>query len=67
MSQDNKADSPQAKERGGILRRLLGRGGMSPQCLMPIPDEARRPHSTSVIFRDSSSAVTGCRWCGISY
>ena len=27
MSRDNKADSPRAKESGGILRHLLGRGG----------------------------------------
>jgi len=27
MSRDNKADSPQAKESRGILRRLFGRGG----------------------------------------
>ena len=33
---------------------------------MPIPDQARAADWTSAIFRASSSAVTGCRWCGIS-
>ncbi len=27
----------------------------------------RKPYLTSPIFRDSFFAVTGCRWCGISY
>jgi hypothetical protein len=33
---------------------------------IPIQDLARGAHSTLAIFRGSSSAGTGCRWCGIS-
>jgi len=43
-----------------------GEAGVRPRGRRHIRDRIQEPHWTSVIFRGSSCAVTGCRWCGIS-
>jgi hypothetical protein len=45
MKKDNKAEQPQAKESGGVLRRLFGRGGHE----TPEPDTRSRPGTRTTL------------------
>ena len=48
MNQDNKAHEPQAKESGGFLRRLFGRGGHE----APESDAHSRPSTRTALDLD---------------
>ena len=66
LAKETKTEAAPAKEGGGLLRRLLDRRRQKTQRLMGIQGPRKCPRSTSRTFKASSSAVTECRWCGIS-
>ena len=67
MGQDTKEMRHRQAKAEGSSDVCSGEAGMRPWDLMSIRDQEQRPPSIFQIFRGSSSAVTGCRWCGISY
>ena len=67
MSPDSKTQTPQAKTSGGLLGRIFGRGEHDSSGTDAHSGNRRKAPSISPTFKASSSAATGCRWCGISY
>ena len=61
-----KHKQPRRRRARGFFADCLVEGGTRTRRLMAIRGRRTSPRSTSRTFRGSFSAVTGCRWCGIS-
>ncbi len=73
IARHNRPPRDQRNSRGAaamrgpaLLRRLHGRARHEPPETDGDSAARESPRSTSRTFRGSSSAATGCRWCGIS-